>query len=115
MWKQLLKLRTLASDFLICTLGMEMIVHSGLMIGPSFGKLIDFLGLNETRLLGLLIDSKVAQAATKDGWCFHSARNKNTETLLYHLTTIQCNPKLQRIVIYINHLLDLTNPILPWV
>lgn len=93
MWKQLLKLRHLASDFLTCKIGSGADCSLWYDVWTLFGKLIDFLGLNGPHLLGISIDAKVSQAAMEDCSRFRGACSNNDEALLSHLTTMQCNPQ----------------------
>lgn len=70
MWKQILKLRPLARGFLNCDLGDGKLCKFWWDSWTPFGPLIDFVGQEGPRLMGVPKMATVSDTITGAGWIF---------------------------------------------
>lgn len=129
MWKQLLKLRESAKNFLSCRIGDGNSCSFWFDNWTSFGELYSFLGRAEHQRLGLPLDSTVAKARTRDGWIFRGARSDNVERLLIYLAETELNNEERDLFLWASPngnprdqftfsetwtLFNPPNPVVPW-
>ncbi|CAL9223587.1 unnamed protein product [Arabidopsis halleri] len=129
MWKQLLKLRDTAKQYLSCRICDGKSCSFWFDNWTPFGDLYSFLGATEHQRLGLPLDSTVAKARTRDGWIFRGGRTDNVELFLSHLAEVEINdeardcflcaspngnPKERFILAETWKLFRPPNPVVPW-
>ncbi|KAG7579890.1 Endonuclease/exonuclease/phosphatase superfamily [Arabidopsis thaliana x Arabidopsis arenosa] len=89
LWKSLLKLRHLASQFIKSNVGNGLTTWFWHDDWSPFGPLLKFLGEQGPRTLRIPINAKVAEACNEDGWIIAPPRSDQAVDLLTFISTIQ--------------------------
>jgi len=87
-WKSLLKLRSLAERFVICSVGNGKTASFWLDNWTPLGPLIKFLGDDEPRICRIPLNARVADACNHHDWTLVSPRSDSAVSFHSHLTTI---------------------------
>lgn len=87
-WKIILSLRHTASTLLKCRLGNGKRASFWHDSWTPFGPLINYIGQQGPRELGILPDAKIASALTHEGWNMRHARSNTGLELQIHLSLV---------------------------
>ncbi|XP_020877174.1 uncharacterized protein LOC110227421 [Arabidopsis lyrata subsp. lyrata] len=87
-WKCILKLRTLAENFIRCKVGNGRRESFWFDSWTNLGPLIKFIGTNGPRSLRVALNATVSEACDYNGWILAAPRSDNALTLHVYLTTI---------------------------